>query len=174
MQNLKVHHFPHQRLSDDQQGSDPLLHPAQEDQAHLMSRLSHVQVSMLHFQRHFFSHSVLPWKLSCTTPMASRKGWRFLRRGWEGPSTVCTTQKSWESPPDIGRGGQVRTRWSVVSSTQTREKKPYPGNMDLNWGLWTSSGTPMQPPVWPYQSGMCSHGGVTAPNISYEPVGCSR
>lgn len=110
--------------------------------------------------RDIFSASVLPWKLSCTTPMASRKGWRFLRRGWEGPSMVCTTQKSWESPPDIGQGGSGKDKVVCGEQHTNKGKKAISWKygselraVDIFW--YTNATSSLTIPVWHVQPWRC-------------------
>lgn len=56
MQNIQLHHFPAQRVPDDQQGSNLPPQPAWEDQACLRSPLSHLHISLTHFWWFLISH----------------------------------------------------------------------------------------------------------------------
>lgn len=123
--------------------------------------------------------------------------------GERGLSMVCITQKSWESPTDVGQGGQVRTKWSVVGSTQMRKKGHIleiwvcPAYLEtfledhstVGGVLWSWTLSVWLEGIWwelravdifwytnatsSYQPGVCNHGGVTALNTSYEPVQAS-
>lgn len=80
-----------------------------------------------------------------------------------GLSTVCTTQKDWEGPPDTGQGGEARTRWHMVGSAQMRRKAVSP-----RWS-WRAGDVPQALPflLLPTQRKRCEG---TGPMAAFLPL----